>query len=116
MWPVLVEPADKEDELAAKVLAAFGHGNSSRAFGFQSPYRPLHDGNAPVFTDRTVSRRLDALAPDPLPKCVTVKDAVAIADNVPWFRAGTSNRAAKQCTDRVAVRGLLENRDIDDPP
>ena len=115
-WPVLVEPADKENEFATKILAAFGHGNSSHAFGFQSPYRPLHDCNASVLTDRTVSRRFDALAPDPLLECVTVKDAVAIADNVPWFRAGPSNRAAKECTDRVAVRVLLENADINDPP
>ncbi len=116
MWPVLVEPADEENELAAKVLAAFGHSNSSHALGFQRPYRPLHDGNASMLTDRTVSRRLDALAPDPLPKCVAVKDTVAIADDVSWFRTATPNRAAKECADCVAVRVFLENCDIDDPP
>ena len=116
MLPVLVEPAEKEDQFVAKDLAALGHSSLLNALGSQCPYRPLHDGNASVLTDRTVSRWFNTLAPDPIPTCIAIKDLVAIADDVPWFRTGTPNRAAKQCAYRLAVGVFLENAELDDPP
>ena len=94
MWSVIVEPGDKQNDFAAKVLVAFGHMNLARTLGFERPDRPLHHCDASVFADGTVPRRLDALAPDPFPEGVAVKDTVAIADDVFGRRAGTADNVA----------------------
>ena len=94
MWSVLVKPGDEQNELAAKVLAAFGHMNLARTLGFERPDRPLHDGNASVLTDSAVPWRLDAFALHPFSECIAVEDTVTIADDVFGRRAGTADNVA----------------------
>lgn len=107
-------PIDVRENFAAEFGTAQRDEDSSSAFILDRPDQTFDNGNAAVFADGAVSRRLDALAFHPASEWVAVENAVPITDDVFWRRVRATYRPSQDSAYGATVRTVGKNANAHD--
>ncbi len=111
VWPVFVEPIDVTNKFPSEFAVSHWHRRFSGEFRFEGSEESLDDCNTSVLAHRPITDP-DSLAFGPFAKRLTVKDAVAIADEV--LGISLTKGLAKERADRGATGLLREHTDRND--
>ena len=103
---MFVVPVGVRENLAAEFVTAQRDEDSSSIFILDRSDQTFNDGDAAVFADGAIARRLDAFAFDPPPERVAVEDAVPVTDDIFWGRVGVTYRPSQESAYGATVRAV----------